>query len=195
VQYDLDKHHRRSIRLKGYDYTSAGMYFITICTYQRECLFGEIVDGEMQLNELGKVTQNYWQRLPLYFTVELDAFIVMPNHLHGILLLCDKWGRGEALGQELPPDSTILVPNASPLQANGTKPGSIGAMIQNFKSVSTQKINRLFYRRNHRQVWQRNYYEHIIRNEKSLHHVRQYIHHNPISWQQDQLHPDNSSKW
>ncbi|WP_242043584.1 hypothetical protein [Leptolyngbya sp. FACHB-671] len=75
MKYDSDKYHWRSIRLKGYDYTSAGMYFITICTYQRECLLGEIVEGEMQLNELGKVTQNYWQRLPLHFTVELDAFI------------------------------------------------------------------------------------------------------------------------
>lgn len=137
MKYNPDNHHRRSIRLKGYDYSSPGAYFITICTHQRECLFGEIVDGEMRLNELGKITQSHWQRLPLHFTVELDALIVMPNHLHGILLLGDKLGRGEAFGQEFSPDSTILLPNASPLQPNGTKPGSIGAIIQNFKSIST----------------------------------------------------------
>jgi REP element-mobilizing transposase RayT len=195
VKYNPDKHHRRSIRLRGYDYSSPGAYFITICTHQRECLFGEIIAGKMHLNELGKVTQNYWQRLPLHFMVELDGFIVMPNHLHGILLLGDKLGRGEAFGTRIVKSGENSCPNASPLQPNGTKPGSIGAIIQNFKSISTQKINRLFYRSNHRQVWQRNYYEHIIRNEKSLHDIRQYIHQNPISWQQDQLHPDNPSKW
>ncbi|WP_242042612.1 transposase [Leptolyngbya sp. FACHB-541] len=158
-------------------------------------MFGEIVEGEMQLNELGKVTQNYWQRLPLHFTVELNAFTVMPNHLHEIPWWSDKLGRGEAFGRRIVKSDENSCPNASPLQPNGTKPGSIGAIIQNFKSISTQKINRLFYRSHHRQVWQRNYYEHIIRNEKSLHDIRQYIHYNPISWQQDQLHPDNPSRW
>jgi putative transposase len=119
MKYDPDKHHRLSIRLKGYDYTAAGMYFITICAYQRDCLFGEIINGEMRLNQLGKITQNYWQRLPLHFTVELDAFIVMPNHLHGTLVLGDKLGRGEAFGTRIVESDESSCPNASPLVSLG----------------------------------------------------------------------------
>ncbi|MBD1867833.1 hypothetical protein H6F95_11090 [Cyanobacteria bacterium FACHB-471] len=87
MKYDLDKHHRRSIRLKGYDYTAVGMYFITICDYQRDCLFGEIINSEMQLNQLGQRVDACWQRLPFYFSnLNLDAFVIMPNHIHGILV-------------------------------------------------------------------------------------------------------------
>ena len=89
-KYDPKKHHRRSIRLKGYDYTSAGAYFVTIVTYQRECLFGEIVDGKMVLNDYGRVADEYWREIPEHFdNVELGAFIIMPNHIHGIIIITD----------------------------------------------------------------------------------------------------------
>ncbi len=92
MPYDRNKHHRRSTRLKGYDYTSAGAYFITICTHQRECLFGEIVQGEMQLNDFGQIAMDCWQTIPDHFSdrVRLDEFVIMPNHVHGILVIPDN---------------------------------------------------------------------------------------------------------
>ncbi|WP_199322582.1 transposase [Leptolyngbya sp. FACHB-321] len=96
MKYDPEKHHRRdakrrqrrTIRLQGYDYASAGLYFITICTHQRQCLLGEIVEGEMQLNDFGQVARSHWMSLPKYHShLQLDAFVVMPNHVHGILAL------------------------------------------------------------------------------------------------------------
>ena len=190
MKYDPNKHHRRSTRLKNYDYTTPGAYFITLCTHQRECLFGEIVDGSMQLNSIGSTIQAYWLRLPRHFQqLTLDMFVVMPNHLHGILWLGVDTGRGEAFGQNILDNNSNLFPNASPLQQPcGTQSGSIGSMIQTFKSVSTRRLNQLRGTTG-KTVWQRNYYDRIIRNETSLQQIRQYIHNNPLSWQQDQLHP------
>lgn len=195
MKYDPTKHHRRSIRLKGYDYTAAGAYFITVCTYQRECLFGEIVNGVMQLNTFGLCVQACWQSLPDHFQkLQLDAFVVMPNHLHGILLLDGDLGKGEAFGQKIRQSNPNFHPNASPLQPRGTQRRSVGAIIQNFKSVSTRKINRM-HQRNGRTIWQRNYYENIIRNESAFQTICQSIQNNPLSWELDKLHPDNPSKW
>jgi REP element-mobilizing transposase RayT len=135
-----------------------------------------------------------WQRLPSYFPhLVLDVFIVMPNHIHGILILTHP-GRGEAFGTERFTQYENYCPNASPLQPRSTTPGSVGAMIQNFKSISAQQINRRC-QLNTIKIWQRNYYEHIVRNEESLQRLRQYIQNNPLSWQEDQLHPDVPSKW
>ncbi|HSM82944.1 MAG TPA: hypothetical protein VLS96_14735 [Nodosilinea sp.] len=87
MKYNPDKHHRRSLRLKGYDYSAAGAYFITICAFQRHCLFGQVVNGEMQLNEFGQIAAECWQAIPEHFShIELDEYIVMPNHVHGILV-------------------------------------------------------------------------------------------------------------
>jgi len=195
MKYNPDKHHRQSIRLKGYDYASAGAYFITICAYQRECLFGDIVDEIVNLNQIGLGIQNHWQDLPNRFPyMDLDAFVVMPNHLHGILWLCgDTARRDEASASERGTGGRDLGTNASSLHPRGTQPKSIGAIIQNFKSISTRKINRMMGNVG-RTIWQLNYYEHIIRNTESLQNIRQYIRNNPSSWQQDQLHPGNSSK-
>ncbi|PIU54770.1 MAG: hypothetical protein COS88_06605 [Chloroflexi bacterium CG07_land_8_20_14_0_80_51_10] len=175
MRFDPDKHHRRSIRLKGYDYSQAGAYFVTICTKDRGCLFGEIIDGEMVLNPFGEVVQACWDDLPRHYPhVELDAFVIMPNHLHGIIII----RRGEA----------FVPSNASPLHPHGTQPGSLGAIIQNFKSVSTRKINRST-RNPGNKSWQRNYYEHVIRNEKSLNTIRCYIIENPLRWADDPENP------
>ena len=88
MTFDPDKHHRRSLRLKDYDYSRAGAYFVTICTHGRECLFGEIMDGEMRLNDAGQAAQADWVRLPERFqSIELDEFVIMPNHLHGVILV------------------------------------------------------------------------------------------------------------
>jgi REP element-mobilizing transposase RayT len=222
MKYNPDKHHRRSVRLQGYDYASPGAYFVTICVYQRQCLFGAIMDGEMRLNGLGQMVYACWQRLPSHFpNLVLDAFVVMPNHVHGILVLTKPAGRGAALGQGLEGHTKDSCPNATPT-SNSSRPGvafgremigktkeqlpnatplpprlvagSVGSIVLNFKSVTTRSRNHI-QRSPGALMWQRNYYDHIIRNEASLQRLRQYIQNNPLSWQQDQLHPDVSSKW
>jgi putative transposase len=190
---DRRKHHRRSIRLPGYDYTSPGFYFVTICVHGGECLLGEVVDGAMQLSEWGQVASQYWLRIPEHFQrVQLDAWVVMPNHMHGIIVITPK-GEASPASTNSTANPTLSaararekerVRDASPLQ-----PGSLGAIVGNFKSVTTRRINRL------RGIpgtpfWQRNYWEHIIRNEHTLERIREYIENNPAHWADDQMHPD-----
>lgn len=200
MKYDPAKHHRRSIRLKGYDYSQAGVYFITICTWQRECLFGEIVNGEMQLNPWGKIVKLHWQNLPKYHRhLELDEFVIMPNHLHGIIVLIDRnsvqnsvgAGLADILGQK---QTTSQQNPPSPMLQQQHQPKNLPEILRGFKTFSARRINQM--RRTFGvPVWQRNYYEHIIRNEESLQYIRQYIINNPLSWELDQLHPNNPSKW
>jgi REP element-mobilizing transposase RayT len=188
-QFDPQKHHRRSIRLKGYDYTQTGAYFVTVCAQDRVCLFGDVADGDMVLNPFGRVAVTYWQRIPRHFPhVQLDAWVVMPNHVHGIIVITN--GRGEALPaasvstEELLHFETDLSTldtgsNASPLQS-----GSLGAIVGNYKSITTRRINKMRHTPGER-VWQRNYYERIIRNDRELDAIRQYIANNPLHWEQD----------
>jgi REP element-mobilizing transposase RayT len=188
MKFDPQKHHRRSIRLKGYDYTQAGAYFVTMVTWRREPLFGEIVDGETRLNGLGQVVQREWERLTHRFPhIQLDAFVVMPNHVHAIIFIVD--GRGEASAIKKPVLSESLSVDASPQHAPiGTQPGSLGAIIQNFKSISARKINQIRCMRGS-PLWQRNYYEHIIRHDGELNRIRQYISDNPRRWAEDNENP------
>ncbi len=192
MKFGPHKHHHHSIRLRGYNYSQAGAYFVTICTRNRQCLFGEIVDGVMQLNNVGEIVKSVWVGLPNHFPdIALDAFVVMPNHIHGII------NRGEASADENRSTvSNTKRANASPLQSSypphGTYPGSLGAIVQNFKSVSTRKINHL-KKIPEMPVWQRNYYEHVIRNEKSLNSIRRYISENPQRWTYDEENPANTS--
>lgn len=205
-KFDPQRHHRRSIRLKGYDYTRQGAYFVTLVTQGRECLFGEIVNGEMRLNELGALVAECWNGLPQYFrNAELDEFVMMPNHLHGIVVL--KWdaygdgrGRGEALTDAPANREAAVNVNASPLRApiaserpRGTKPRSLNAIVQNFKSVTSRKINQ------HRDtqgtvIWQRDYFERVIRNENELNQIREYILNNPTAWETDNENPRVGAK-
>ena len=183
MRYNSERHHRRSLRLPKYDYASVGKYFITICAYQRQCLFGEILGGEMQSSEFGEVVQRCWQAIPIHFpNVQLDEFVVMPNHIHGVIFITDSDRRGMAL--PCPYDRKFGKPIA----------GSLPTIIGSFKSAVTKHINQI---RNMPEtpVWQRNYYEHIIRNETALQHVQHYIQSNPLAWKQDQLHPNCASKW
>lgn len=206
MTYDPAKHHRRSIRLRGYDYAWAGTYFVTLCAQHRECLFGEVMGNKMRLNVAGQIVATIWQSIPRHFPgVTLEAWIIMPNHLHGIIVIGDQ-RRGEAVAYDSPASTTprlaIASPNpphpapkkpeplptdASPRQ-DGTQPGSLSAIVQNFKSVSTRKINRI---RNTPggPVWQRNYYEHILRDEAALNRIRQYIGDNPRQWAEDENNP------
>ena len=181
-QFDPDKHHRRSIRLPGYDYTQAGAYFVTVCTWNRECLFGDVVDGEMRLNELGEIVRACWHEIPDHFPhVGSDEFVIMPNHVHGILVIVET--------------NVVGARHAVPLQNQCTeqfgKPlaGSIPTIIRSFKSAVTKRINDLRGTPGV-SVWQRNYYEHVIRDEESLNRIRQYIVENPRRWHLDRENPD-----
>ncbi|MDX2239342.1 MAG: transposase [Leptolyngbyaceae cyanobacterium bins.302] len=182
MKYNPDQHHRRSLRLPaGYNYTSSGAYFITICTHQRQCLFGEIVQGEMQLNALGQIVRSYWLNLPKHDPrLQLDAFVVMPNHIHGILVLSDiPVGAGS--------DNELVdltnESSAKPAPTNPSEPiprHAIPEIIRGFKTFSARRINQC-RKMAGTPVWQRNYYDRIIRNEEALQAIRQYIRNNPLS--------------
>jgi putative transposase len=205
MKYDREKHHRRSIRLKGYDYKSVGSYFITICTFQRECLFGTISNGKMQLNQYGKIVHSHWQHLPKYHPrLELDEFVIMPNHIHGILFLIDNNdisrdhsnSVGAGLADNLVLENQNSFPKSAPTKNFATEKSNQGLseIIRGFKTFSARRVNQIRHTSGI-PVWQRNYYDHIIRDETSLQKIRQYIQTNPNLWQVDQLHPNNPSKW
>ena len=168
----IPTHHRRSIRLKEYDYAQVGAYFVTICARDRECLLGDVIDGEMRLNEYGQIVMECWDEIPRHFpNVELDEFVVMPNHVHGILVI------------------TVGARHASPLQlSRGPQRGSLGAVVGSFKSAATKRVNE---RRDTPglTIWQRNYYEHVIRNEDEMNRIREYVAQNPAQWAKDENNP------
>jgi len=185
MKYNPDKHHRRSIRLQGYDYSQPGIYFITLCTQNHECLFGEILNGEMRLNEFGKMTQQCWLEIPHHFPhVKLDEFVIMPDHIHGIIILNDIVGAknfspqpsNNFSPQPIPTPQQNITPFRSPSK-------TIGSIIRGFKIGVTRgfRQNTDIY-----VVWQRNYYEHIIRNKVELNRMRQYIIDNPKKWKTDE---------
>ena len=172
MKFDPKIHHRRSVRLQGYDYSQAGAYFVTIVAWQREMLFGEIVNGEMILNDFGKIVSEKWQWLETqYEYVELGAWIIMPNHHHGILVIHD-----DSRGGSRPAPTPI-------------KHKPLGGLIGAFKTVSTKQIN-LMRDSEGQVVWQRNYYERIIRNESEMDRVTRYIESNPTQWADDDENPN-----
>ncbi|MGD2158116.1 MAG: hypothetical protein PVG14_06515 [Anaerolineales bacterium] len=180
MPFDPQKHRRRSIRLKGYDYSQAGAYFVTICTYQRECLLGDIVDGEMVLNELGEIIRQEWFKSGRIRTnVELhdDEFVVMPNHVHGII-----WIKAPDVGARR---------RRAPTKEEFGKPvpGSITTIIRGYKSAVTRRINQLQDTPS-APVWQRNYYERVVRNHRELDAILKYIQNNPQQWDQDRENPE-----
>mgnify|MGYP001160333489 FL=1 len=170
-----DKHHRRSIRLSGYDYSQNGAYFVTVCTWKRECLFGEIENNEMRLNDAGRIVFEEWiKTAEIRNEIELDEWIVMPNHFHGILVVSD--GRGTA--------------RRAPTERFGQPvSGSLPTIIRSFKSAVTKRINEMRQTPGE-QVWQRNYYERVIRNESEWHRIRRYLADNPARWGMDRENPD-----
>ena len=188
MKFDPQKHHRRSIRLKEYDYTQPGAYFITIVTFQRECLFGTIVDEEMKLNLYGLVAKQQWEKLPKRFShIELNAFVVMPNHVHGILVITDRRGTAESATDSLE-ESSRRAPTQERFQ-NPVK-GSIPTVVRAYKAAVAYRIN-LMRRTDGVPVWQRNYYEHVVRDEKEWDRIQRYIEANPLNWSKDDENPSN----
>lgn len=188
MKFNPDIHHRKSIRLREYDYSQAGFYFVTICTQGREPLFGHIVDGMMVLNDAGNMVQTVWDDMPgRYPGVLLDEFVVMPNHVHGIVIVTTRIKtraptRGAPTGNDEPDVGVPLV---------GTL-NHVGEMVGAFKSLTTVEYIR-GVNENHwpcfpRRLWQRNYWERIIRNDQELQDTREYICNNPAQWEWDDLH-------
>ena len=182
MSYNPSIHHRRSIRLKGYNYTSSGAYFVTMCTRDRACTLGDIVRGTVMLSNIGRIVAQSWVWLGDHHPyVDLDAWVIMPNHVHGIILIldddivpCDRRG-----------GSRTALTRTAPTTAK-RKP--LGRLIGAFKTVSTKRINEIRHTPEDR-FWQRNYWEHIIRDESSLAQIRQYVINNPARWVDDHLHP------
>lgn len=194
MSYDKNKHHRRSIRLKEYDYTSPGWYYVTICTHQQTCLFGDINNGRIVLSSIGKMAQEYWLQIPNHFKfVELDEFVIMPNHIHGIIIINDRPGNGgdnngngRGVRSNAPANANINPQNR--FSEISPKSGTLGVIVRSYKSSVTRWCRK---NKNDHFKWQRNFYEHIMRNERELYQIRKYIRSNPLKWQLDSEYPVN----
>jgi putative transposase len=188
VNDDVSKRRRRSIRLSGYDYAQAGAYFVTIVARHRAPLFGEVANGEMRPNQFGRVVQSTWGELANHYSgVECDAFMLMPNHVHGIIVLADEGAVGESdVGAGLKPARGMAGPNS--VRA-GFKPApTLSEIIRGFKTFSARRINHLRHTPGV-PVWQRNYYEHVVRGDNELNRIREYIANNPLQWEMDRENP------
>jgi putative transposase len=175
---DSQMHHRRSLRLKGYDYAQAGAYFVTICILHRRCLLGEIYADEMQLSETGRIVRDEWLKAPLIRPgVELDAYVVMPNHFHGIVVIAGSVGNA-------------CIEEGGAGGARGPRQGSVGALVAGFKSSVTRRVNQNRITSG-ASLWQRNYYEHVIRDDADYTAIVEYVATNPQRWIEDKLHPDH----
>ncbi len=198
---DAGIHRRKPTRLRGYDYSHPGAYFVTVCTASRAFPFGNVIDGKMQLNNAGRVVLSAWTELPAHYAgLELDAFVVMPNHIHGIIVLHTAADKGAMVGAGSPrplsvAESTVDEPGVvtAPLRV------SFGRVVAYFKYESTKRINALHGTPGKR-LWQRNYHEHVIRRGDSLDRIRRYIAGNPARWSFDRenphaVHPEPADGW
>ena len=196
VKFDPKIHHRRSIRLQGYDYSQAGAYFVTIVTWQRDFLFGEIVNNEMELSPYGEIVQRSWGEIPIHFpNVETGAFVVMPNHVHGIVFIVERRGT-VSVPHDSQPLNKLEPPNSNETWEQGgeTPPlrvPTLGQVVAYFKYQSTKEMNRVENAGTGTKFWQRNYYEHIICSEKDLQNKTDYITANPLLWGEDEENPIN----
>jgi len=223
MPYNPNIHHRKSIRLKGYDYSQEGLYFITICVKNRKCLFGNIVDDEMIFNEYGTIAHHQWQQLPARFpNMELDVFQIMPNHMHGIISLTVPVGATLAVAPDnetvadgnktvardndtvaegnkmVFPDNDIDADSAgagaspAPAATNEIKSKTIGDIVGAYKSLVANDCLEIFKQKQPGErmgkLWQRNYWDHIIRDEQSYQRISEYIRNNVKNWRKDKFH-------
>lgn len=175
MKYNPSEHHRRSIRLKEYDYSEPNWYYVTICTHHHKNLLGEIKNSKMILNDFGKIVNEEWLKTKeLRTNVELDDYVIMPNHFHGILIIALR-------------DTArcVLTTINDKRKFGEMQPGSLSAIIRAFKSSVTKRINELRDVQG-KEVWQKGFYEHIIRNEQDLYNIRKYIELNPLKWEIDE---------
>ncbi len=191
-KYNPDIHHRRSIRLKGYDYSQSGLYFITLCVVDRICVFGDVVDGKMQLNDIGRLVEEEWLNTINIRKgdVRLHNYVVMPNHFHAIIEICECMDEcdssqilntdnvGECEKGECEKDECEKGECDSPLRMKSPSK-TVGAIVRGFKGAVSRQLGY--------SVWQRNYYEHIIRTGESYRQISDYIVNNPTKWQDDKF--------
>ncbi len=213
-KYNPKIHKRRSIRLKGFDYTQAGLYFITICCQDRVCRFGQVMKGEMVLNEIGKMVESEWMKLPERFqNTQLHKFVVMPNHFHAILEIVGDPKNSSAETNPQEGTSPTVNPKNQPKQEEtqpqegqpqgiahtaktaeeeGTKSKTLGEILGAFQSIVTVKyirgVKTKGWPRFRGKLRQRNYYEHIIRDERAYYNISEYIINNPPKWAEDKFH-------
>ncbi|HEX4953797.1 MAG TPA: transposase [Thermoanaerobaculia bacterium] len=188
MRFDPDRHRRRSLRLKSYDYSQAGGYYVTVVAQDRESLFGEVTSQTMRLNDAGRMVDSVWRDLALFYPgVRLDAFVVMPNHIHGVLFLVGATPRG------CPPGGGRRGEEG---QARGPAPTaslSLPDVVHRFKTLTTRRyiegVKQQGWMTFRARLWQRNYHEHVIRDEESLALIREYIANNPAGWAEDQENP------
>jgi putative transposase len=192
---------RNSLRLEGYDYTLAGAYFITLITHRRECLFGEVIDGEVVLSPYGEVVRTEWlasTRIRREIQLHEDEFVVMPNHVHGIVWIVQdehepiKDSGGQVTIEVI--NGCVGATGRSPvrqkrLSMNGPPPRSLGSFVAGFKAAATKNINQIRGTPGE-PVWKRNYFDRVIRDEDELEHLRRYIDENPLKWEIDRENPD-----
>jgi putative transposase len=192
MKFDPQKHHRRSIRLREYDYSHSGAYYVTIVTLKRECLLGEIANGEMQLNEFGEIVQKWWGEIPGHFpAVETGTFVVMPNHVHGIILITDRRGTVPVPENNFQDQHSDDMKRISGGETPPLRKPTLGQIVAYFKYQSTQEMNTLDGSGGITKFWQRNYYEHIIRNKREMDNIWRYIEANPSIWVEDDENPLN----
>lgn len=199
MRYDPERRHRQSLRLRGFDYAQPGAYFVTICTQGRVCAFGDIEGGEMRLNSVGRIVEEAWDELPSRFPgTELDERMVMPNHVHGIIVLDgpESSARPGTLADDTGESARVVgaagaihrahtVRGGAPKAAEGDR-SRVGEIVRAFKALAARRV-RLNGATEF--AWQRNYYEHVIRSEGSLCLIREYIVNNAALWAEDRENP------
>lgn len=185
TNYFKNKFRISSARLKHWDYSSSGWYFVTICTYNKICCFGDIVNGKMKLSKIGEIAKKFWLKIPKHFSnVFLDEFIIMPNHIHGIVVIKNDFKCRDVINHVSTKNKNFYQ-KISPMNKK-----SLGEVIRWFKSITTFNI----HKQNINFHWQSRFYDHIIRNEKSLNEIRQYIKNNPLKWEFDTENPTAGGK-
>jgi len=189
---------RKQMRLKKYDYSDSGWYFVTICTQNRECLFGDIVNNKIILNQNGLLINENWKQLINKFSIELDEFVIMPNHVHGIIVIKQNIvGVSFMKPDQLKSEMIFNIGKSNHhMDLLNDKKGlinqtpTLGLIIRYFKSKCTYELHKIGFTNN---LWQRNYYEHVIRTEYDLNKIHQYIKDNPINWDEDRNNLINKS--
>jgi putative transposase len=189
MAFDFERRSRQTIRLREYDYSLPEKYFITICTLNRECLLGEIREKKLIVSPAGEIVRREWLHTSVVREeIELDAFTIMPNHLHGIISIRSRRGDPAGRPEKIMDADRAILDRAPQQDVPALKVNTIGAIVGQFKSKATKKIRESTYPGFY---WQRNYYEHIIRNESELQQIRRYILANPENWIEDQDNPLN----
>jgi putative transposase len=204
MRFDPDRHHRRSIRLQHYDYTLPGAYYVTVCAVQKQLLFGEIKTAEMHLNRAGQIVLEEWLRTPeLRPNVELDAFVIMPNHIHVIFLIMDLVRTRRAISSQpaVSSHSPPSISTSNPISSTRASPdfdvplrkfgsgiaNSVHSIMGSFKSSATRQVNRAMGTEG--SIWHTGMWEHVIRSQIDLDRIREYIALNPSRWEDDEHYP------